>query len=284
MSTFMSSRLLPVSARICVSPTAPSSPPGVTASSRPALSRNTRPSSVSGSTSASRAAASMRGASGRSALRSPARRRGEPVEQVAGAGGGPARELVRALRVPREGVGRPSARRREAARRSPRRSACRLRTARWRSSGDRRQHGDGHHCQARRGDAVRFDRIPPRLAERRPGHRLGRVRAIVAAAGRLRQRPSVVTAVVAAAARALDLGRDPAPVAAMGHDLDVAQAAVQRAEAREALEARVAVDLDAERPPLGVVDRNVLRRGPRSGWCPRTRPPRRRPARRGRGW
>ncbi len=56
LSTFMPSSPLPVCARICVSPTAPESPEGVTASVRPALSSSTRPSSVSGGTPAVRAA------------------------------------------------------------------------------------------------------------------------------------------------------------------------------------------------------------------------------------
>ncbi len=54
----MSSRFWPVSARICVSPAAPSIPPGASTSGRPALSRNTSASSRSGFTPAAFAAAS----------------------------------------------------------------------------------------------------------------------------------------------------------------------------------------------------------------------------------
>jgi hypothetical protein len=60
--------------------------------------------------------------------------------------------------------------------------------------------------------------------------------------------------VVAAAARALDLGGDPAAVAALGDDLDVAHAGAQAAEAVDALEAGVAGDLDALDAALGVVE------------------------------
>ena len=58
-STCMSSRFAPVSARICVSPTAPSRSSLARASGRPALSSSTMPSIRSGSTPASSAARSM---------------------------------------------------------------------------------------------------------------------------------------------------------------------------------------------------------------------------------
>src|SRR5687767_6035174 len=63
----------------------------------------------------------------------------------------------------------------------------------------------------------------------------------------------VVAAVLAAAARALDLERDPAAVGALHGRLDPGHALAQAGEARDALEAGAGGDLDADRAPLGVV-------------------------------
>src|SRR4051794_16798414 len=57
---------------------------------------------------------------------------------------------------------------------------------------------------------------------------------------------------MAAAARALDLRRDPAPVRALDGDLDVGLAGAQAGEAADALEARARDDLDADRAALAV--------------------------------
>ena len=95
-----------VPARICVSPTAPSMPFGVTASSRPgALEEHQALERVGVHAGLARGGLDLR-APARDplgALRRPAGR--ERVEQVAGAGRGAADELVLALRVPGEGVG-----------------------------------------------------------------------------------------------------------------------------------------------------------------------------------
>ena len=104
-STRIPSRFWPVSATIWVRPTAPSMPAGVTASSRPALSRKMRPSSVSASTAASSAARSIAGRQRavRSALATapPGEKR---VERVARSRRGPALELLAPVRMPRERV------------------------------------------------------------------------------------------------------------------------------------------------------------------------------------
>src|SRR3954471_382713 len=64
----------------------------------------------------------------------------------------------------------------------------------------------------------------------------------------------VAAPVLPAAARALDLRRDPAATGAAHGRLDVAQADAEGGEAGEALEARAARHADGDRAPLGVAD------------------------------
>ena len=100
----MPSRFWAVSARICVSPTAPSVPPAVIASGRPALSRNTRPSRRSGSTLPGARRARPAAGSAPCARRCQARRPASWRTGVARPARGAAHEVLGALGVPRERV------------------------------------------------------------------------------------------------------------------------------------------------------------------------------------